>query len=188
MPLDKAASVYPTERNVTGTSVRLLLDGSGVNLSPDLQSTIYARFDFDYQKPPMFYPQPKYMQMAKFLRREVYSDLPEEQAYEEMGRGIVRAYFEGSIGQVVKMTAAMLGPKVGSKTFLKVTKQCMPWANHEYEVGDNFFRYRLRLVPGPPGIMRGIMKESVEAAGAKLLRATTTIYGEEDFLHEVEWG
>src|SRR5947209_18210387 len=91
---DKAMSNHPAERNVTGTTVKLLLDGSGVGRRSDLQGTLLTRFGFDYQKPPMFYPQPKYIQIAEFLRREIYSDLVAEQAYEEMGRGIVQAYFE----------------------------------------------------------------------------------------------
>lgn len=181
------ASINRAERDISGASVKLLLDGSSVANHLELQKNLLDLFGFDSNSPPLFYPHAKYLQIAEFIRTELYKAYSNDAAYEEIGRGIVKAYFQGSIGQVVKITAEMLGPRVASKTFLKITKQCMPWAIHEYEVGQNYFRYHLRLVPGPPALMRGILKASVEATDAKLLGAKSTVLSEEDVLHEVEW-
>ncbi len=178
----------PAARWVRLSTVKHLLDGSAFSQKPNALEILLSQFAFDYQNPPHAYPYRQYVALAEYIRRHYYSHLDEEAGYELLGYLAVMDYYNGTVGKIVKMAAALLGPQKVAKQFLTKIKGTLSWAEHSLEFkSTHAARYHVRYVPGPSGMMRGAIKASLEISGAKITELYTITVTEEDVIHVIEW-
>jgi uncharacterized protein (TIGR02265 family) len=106
-----------------------------------------------------------------------------------MGYNAIQNYFDRNrIGLMLRTAAKIMGPERGTKQFLHNIRLSLPFGQHEFEeVRPHYARYRIRGVAGSPGLMRGILKASLEITGAKAIKIRSTALREEDVIHEMEW-
>ena len=177
-----------TTRYVSGNTIKIMLDGNNVPLRPDLEQSIVARFGFDPQKVPATFPYNKYLEIVSYLGPILYPGKSPTQADDELGYHATTSYLNSPIGQILKGTAGVMGPRRAFDQFLRVIKNSLPWATHELEdVSPNHLRYYVRTSGERPALMRGVIRASVEAMGIKLMRLETIILSPDAYLHEIEW-
>ena len=177
-------------RSVSSRTMLILLDA--LNLKNDLKvhAALATKFDFDVKKLQSVYSYNSYLDVAEYLRANYLDKLNPEDGYNELGYRITQVYFQGVAGQVVKTMARVMGPQNGAKQFVRTMSNTLSWGTHELEeVRSNYVRYHKALVGGPPPLMLGLIRAALEAGGAKLTRATYTVYSidEDDVVYEVEW-
>ena len=175
-------------RWVRPSTVKHLLDGSGFSQKPNALEILLSQFAFDYQNPPHTYPYSQYLAVAEYIRHNYYSHLNEEAGYELLGYLAVMDYYNGSVGRIVKMAAALLGPQKIAKQFLTKITGTLSWAEHSLEFeSPHAARYHTRYVPSPAAMMRGAIKASLEISGAKITELYTITVTEENVIHVIKW-
>ncbi len=188
----KTSLIKPAQdlRQVRGSAVLLLFGGLGLKGRPDLQHVLQTRFAYNANNPPVSYPYERYLEIAEYLRQTFYGSKTPEEGYEELGYRLTQSYFQGVSGQVLRVLARVLGPERGARQFLHMMSNNLPWGRHELqEVSSNSARYCKSGVGGPPALMLGILRASLEASGATLVRATYSVISESDdeVVYAVEW-
>jgi|GEM_PF-2135063 len=184
------ALMKPGDRAVSGGTVRTLLDACDLKSHQNLYYSILNYYGFDPKTPPMTYPYDRYLEIAEHLRISLFSSKPVTAGYEEMGYRIGQNYFQGVSGQVLKMTARVLGPERGAKQFVRSISRALPWGTHEIvELRPHYVKYRKAGVGGPSGLMLGLLRACIEASGVTLTRAEYTIISKanDDVVYELEW-
>jgi uncharacterized protein (TIGR02265 family) len=177
-------------RVVSSATVFLLIDSCKGRQHPLVVDALWQKFGFDCRSPALTYPYDTYVDIAEYLRQTFHPNVDMEVGFEEMGYRIGVSYFEGISGQVIKAMARVMGPQNGTKQFIKSISKALKWGEHELEeVRPGYMRYHKRLVGGPPPLMLGILRASLEASGAKLVSAHYTIINsvEDDIVYEIEW-
>jgi uncharacterized protein (TIGR02265 family) len=180
----------PGERAVSGGTVRTLLEACDLKDHQNLYQSILNYFGFDPKNPPMTYSYNRYLEIAEQLRASLFSNKPVTAGYEEIGYRIGQNYFQGVSGQVLKMTARVLGPERGAKQFVRSISRALPWGTHEIvELRPHYVKYRKAGVGGPSGLMLGLLRACIEASGVTLTRAEYTIVSKvnDDVIYELEW-
>ncbi len=175
-------------RNISGNAVRLLLEGSGAFRHPVILQQVADKFDYNYKIPPASFSYDSYLKIAEFLRQIYFGHKTDEEGYELLGYNATQAYLQGVTGQVLRMAAGVMGPQRGAKQFLKNMQGTLPWGIHELEeVKPNFMRYRIQKVPGSSGLMRGVIRASLEISGAKDIVVRSFLIATEHKLYEAQW-
>jgi uncharacterized protein (TIGR02265 family) len=175
-------------RYIVGSAVKTLLRGNGAAQRYDLHAMLFAKFQFNYDSPPVRILYDKYLEIIEFIRQSLYPYKTLEEGYEAMGVKLTNAHFEGALGQVNKVAAGLLGAERGYTIFIKNMTTTLPFGRHELEeIRKGYGRYHLYGVPGPAAFMRGIIRACLVAGGAKDIVVTTKILGTEEFIHEAFW-
>ena len=177
-------------RSVPARTVLILLEALDLKDDPTVQATLATHFGIEVEKPQRVYSYNCYLEVAEYLRSTFLSHLTPEEGYNELGYQLTQVYFKGVAGQVMRVLARVMGPQRGARHFVHSMSTALPWGIHELqEVQPNYIRYRKELVGGPPPLMLGILRASIEAAGAKLTKATYTVQSmaQDDIVYEVEW-
>lgn len=160
-----------------------------------LLQLLATEFDIDYvngeeNSLPLNYPYMSYLEIAKTICEQLYNEYENiDKAYEQLGYDMTQVYFQTMAGQVIKALATIIGPINGAKQIVKILSTRLPWASHELEeVYPGYLRYRIKNLPGSHYIMRGILRGSLAAGGAKnILITTTTLISNADIIHEAYW-
>lgn len=179
----------PTIKNMRGSTVLHLINGSGFSKLPNSQQSLLELFEFDYRNPPLHYPYDKYLQLAEHIKETLYSRKSPDEAFEELGYLAIQDYFQGIVGQVVRATVSLIRPERGAKQFLIKMRSILPWATHEIEeINPKYVRYSVKNLNGPPALMRGVLRASLEVTGAKNIKVNSTVISSDHVIHEAYWG
>lgn len=182
------AATNPQVRFIRSSTVKHLLDGSNFIKRADSLEILLERFNFDYQNPPHSYSYVKYLEMAELVRSTLYDGKSPDEGYEQLGYLAIQDYFEGVVGHILKATASLMGPQRGARQFLTKIKDTLRWGEHSFdEITANSLLYHIKYVPGPPAMMQGVLRASLEITGAKVVSLTSTVISEEDVIHEMIW-
>ncbi len=177
-----------TQKQVAGEMVVGVIECCGANKDSELLRNIFRLYGFNYNTPSLDFSYEKYLQITQYLGKFAYPRLNEEEALERLGYELTHFYFRSPSGQILKKMAAVLGANRGAKIFVQSLAKRFPWANHQIEeLRSHYVRYRVTGMSGTGAMTRGSAKASLEIAGGKVKKATTTILGQEDWVLEVEW-
>ena len=159
------------EHRIGGHNVLIMLEGNSSGLPASWQSQILTQFGFDVRQPPATYPYTRYLEIVDCLRKELYADLSDDEAYQRLGRAASLSYFNGVSGQILKIAASVMGPVRGARQFVKTMEIALPWDKHTLvEARTGYMCYSKTFSGGSPALMLGFMQASVEAAGSTLTR------------------
>ncbi len=154
----------PTEVTVQSTLFESL-----VRLSkPDaaLQAEFLAA-GFDMEKPRAVYPSAVFIGCQDAVVRLRYAAMDRRAAYRELGRGLVRSYFETLVGKVVAMALKVAGPERAMKRVsLSFSSVFSPVDIQVESLGPADWRVRFRGYPFPAEAAAGTCEGALRQAGA----------------------
>ncbi len=157
-----------TKQSIGSGSLKALFIGCELVKKPMVLAEIQNRFGLSYPNLPNSYPFDRYLELLDWLRQEFYPGDTEAKGYEKLGRAINRGFFQGPVGQVLKVSIRMMGPQRSLPYFFRITGGALKFGWFEIvEEKPNFIRAILHNVPGSPDIMRGMSLESMDMVGVK---------------------
>ncbi len=178
-------SVEPT---INTNSLKALFIGCEIANKPNIAEGLRREFDLDYVKLPNHYPFDRYLQMLDWLRRQLYPLEKETTGYEKIGRNITRGFFQGPLGQVLKLSIPVMGTQRSVRYFFRVAGGALSFGKFEIiEERPNFVRAALYNVPGSPELMRGMSLESMNFTSAKQPSVTYTKLSPNDTEFIARW-
>lgn len=182
------AKNFNAPKQVNGGTIKTMLKGNNAAQKYDLHAVLLEKFKYNFDNPPIILPYAQYLEIAEVIRSFLYPFKSYDDGYELIGINLTKAHFEGALGQVNKVAAGLLGPERGYSLFIKNMTTTLPFGRHELEeIRKGYGRYHMYGVPGPAPLMRGIIRACLEAGGAKEVKVTSKILGEEEFIHEASW-
>jgi uncharacterized protein (TIGR02265 family) len=132
---------------------------------------------YDVDKPRPTYPAAVYLACQEAAVRHLFPGRDKKEALREMGREMVRAYFETLVGRVVGMGLKMAGPERAMKrvgrSFSSVVS---PVDIHPEQVAPADWRVRFRGYPFPADAAAGTCEGALRQAGAKAPRVEIERY------------
>lgn len=173
---------------ISGNSIKALFNGLKLAENPKLLEEIKQRFNLTYGELPTFYPFDRYLEMTDWLRRQLYPGQPEAVGFELLGRAITRGFFEGPVGQVLKLSIKVMGAQRSIPYFFRIAGGALRFG--KFEVVENkpyCIRAILYNVPGSPEIMRGMSLESMEVANIQNATFDYTKLNSDDTEFIVRW-
>ena len=177
-----------TETVIRAGSLKALFVGNELPTKPIILETLKREFDLDYANLPNSYPFDRYLQMLEWLRTQLYSLDPEAKGYEKLGRGIARGFFQGPVGQVLKLSIGVMGTQRSMRYFFRILGGALPFGKFEIvEERPGYIRSILYNVPGSPEIMRGMGLEAIQATNAKNAVITYRKFSSVDTEHIAKW-
>lgn len=165
----------------------LFADGTGRE-NAALRTKLARQFSFNFDKIPLHIPLSDYLAMVEVVARQVYPGRNLNEAYELVGyNASYYGYFQSPAGQVLRVTARLVGAKLAAQQFLKAMRSILPSAQHELlEQNDKLTVYRLSEVAVPPALVKGWFRCGVEVVGNKLKVIKVTITNPDDVTYRIE--
>jgi uncharacterized protein (TIGR02265 family) len=175
-------------QTIRGNVLQKIIDGIGVSDDVFLLRKLFDQYGYDQKRPPINLEYQTFQDILEILRKTCYADKSYEDGYEALGYGFIQGFAKTPVGQVTKITSAMLGPQRGAHLLVKNAENTFPFGKHELEeVREGYFRYHYRRIPGSPGLLRGIFKAALEFSNLKDLRLTSRVLGANEAIIEVTW-
>lgn len=151
-----------TEPAIGASSLKALINGSELAGKPLVLAGLKAEFGLDHLNLPNRYPFVRYLEMLDWLRKQLYPSDPELLGYERLGRNITRGFFQGPVGQVLKLSINVMGAQRSVRYFFRIMGGALPFGKFEVvEEQPRFIKAILYNVPGPPDVTRGMALESM---------------------------
>lgn len=156
------------EAAINGTSLKFLFIGLKLTEKPELMADTQRRFGLTYPNLPSFFPYDRYLEMLDWLREQLFPAEDEASGYELIGRAIASGFFDEPAGQVIKITAKLMGWHRAVPIFFRVIGGALPFGRFEIvESKPCYLRSIIYNVPGSPEIMRGMTLTGMEVANIK---------------------
>lgn len=151
-----------TEPVISASSLKALFVGSELTNKPLVLTGLRLEFGLDYPNLPSRYPFARYLEMLEWLRRQLYPFDTTTLAYEKLGRNITRGFFQGPVGQVLKISINVMGAQRSVRYFFRIMGGALPFGKFVVvEERPRFIKAILYNVPGSPDITRGMALESM---------------------------
>lgn len=127
----------------------------------------YLAAGYDVDKPRPTYPAAVYLACQEAAVRHLYPDAERKDAMRELGRGMVRAYFDTLVGRVVGMALKMAGPERAMKRVaLSFSSVVTPVNIQTEQMALADWRVRFRGYPFPADAAAGTCEGALRQAGA----------------------
>jgi uncharacterized protein (TIGR02265 family) len=153
---------------ISGNSIKALFNGLKLAEKPELLAEIQRRFNLAYPELASSYPFDRYLEMVDWLREQLYPDKAAPAGFELIGRAATRGFFQGPVGQVLKLSIKVMGAQRAIPYFFRIAGGALPFGKFVVvENKPNYIRAILYNVPGSPEIMRGMSLESMDETGIK---------------------
>ncbi|WP_426752483.1 DUF2378 family protein [Myxococcus sp. Y35] len=153
----------------TEVTVQSTLFESLVRLAkPDaaLQAEFLAA-GFDMDKPRASYPSAVFIACQDAVVRHRFAGMDRKSAYRELGRGLVRSYFDTMVGKVVGIALKVAGPERAMKRVgLSFSSVFDPVDIQVESQGPANWRARFRGYPFPAEAAAGTCEGALRQAGA----------------------
>ncbi|MFP2909961.1 DUF2378 family protein [Pyxidicoccus sp. 3LFB2] len=122
---------------------------------------------YDVDKPRPTYPAAVYLACQDAAVRHLFAGRERKEALREMGREMVRAYFDTLVGRVVGMALKMAGPERAMKRVaLSFSSVVAPVDIQTEKLGPADWRVRFRGYPFPADAAAGTCEGALRQAGA----------------------
>ncbi len=166
--MQKVMLLKNTEASIGEGGLKALFTGIDIGSKPWIAAQLEAAFDLNPAKLPNHYSYERYCEMLEWLRLQLYPGLSAPKAYEQIGRSIIKGFFQGRVGQVLKLTVNVLGAQRSMRYFFRIAVNALEFGRFEIiEEKPGYVRAILYNVPGTSEIMCGMGLESMAHTNAK---------------------
>ncbi|WP_338866574.1 DUF2378 family protein [Myxococcus stipitatus] len=164
----------PTEVTVQATLFESLVRCA----KPDAaQRAEFLALGFDVDKPRATYPASVFMGCQAVVLRTKYVGLTPTAALRELGRDLVRMYFDTLVGKVVSMALKVAGPERAMKRVaLSFSSVMDPVDIHVEFISAGQYRVKFRRYPFPAESAAGTCEVALQQAGAATARVEVERY------------
>jgi uncharacterized protein (TIGR02265 family) len=157
-----------TEPTINARSLKTLIVGNGLVDKPAILESLRRDFGLTYPDLPEHYSFERYIEVLEWLRQKLFPTDSMALGYEKIGRNITRGFFQGPVGQVLKLSINVMGAQRSVRYFFRIMGGALPFGRFEVvEERPRYIRAILYNVPGPPDVTRGMALESMEASNIK---------------------
>lgn len=165
-----------------------MLTGINIQDFPDVAQILEKQFGYKQPSPPATIPYDTFLSILEQLKRQVFPNRSQDEAYEMFGRAILHGFVSGPIGEITKMSSKLLGPVRGARFIVKNASSTFPFGRHELEeVRDGYFRYHYYDIPGNPALVRGLIRAAFDLSAVSNLQVTSIVLSPEEALFEATW-
>jgi len=158
--------------------------------SPDttLRAELLAA-GYDVDRPRALYPGSVFIACQAAVQRAVYSHLDLKAAQRQLGRDLVRAYFETLVGRVVGMALKVAGPdRAMKRVALSFRSVFEPVDIETHLLGPRDWRVEFRAYPFPSESAAGTCEGALLQAGAQQPSVEVErTHSPEDFDLRIRW-
>ncbi|RKH71840.1 DUF2378 family protein [Corallococcus interemptor] len=126
-----------------------------------------AAAGYDPDRPRASYPASVFLRCQNLVLQAAYAGRPREEALRQMGRDLVRGYFETLVGKVVNVALKVAGPDRAMKRVALSFRSVMePVEITSTELGPKDWRVTFQGYPFPSEAAAGCCEEALRQAGA----------------------
>ncbi len=183
------ATILTAKKAIIGAnSLKALLIGSQTIEKSYLMAQLDQKFGLTYPILPTDYDFDRYLEMLNWLRQQLYPTDSVNLGFEKLGRNVTQGFFQGPVGQVLKMSIRVMGPQKSVPYFFRISGGALKFGRFEIvQQRPQYVNAVLYNVPGSPDIMRGMSLESMEMAQIKNPKVVAYKISELDTEFVVTW-
>ncbi|NTX02278.1 DUF2378 family protein [Myxococcus sp. CA040A] len=143
---------------------------------------------YDVDKPRASYPSSVFLACQSLVLRTTYGGLASKQAQREMGRDLLRQYFDTLVGRVVGMALKVAGPERAMKRVaLSFSSVFEPVNIQTALLAPQDYRVKFRDYPFPAEAAAGTCEGALKQAGALSVTVDVERYETEGFDLRIRW-
>ncbi|MBU8894512.1 TIGR02265 family protein [Corallococcus sp. H22C18031201] len=143
---------------------------------------------YDVDRPRASYPASVFLACQEVVLNAAYSGRPRGEAYRQMGRDIVRSYFDTLVGKVVGVALSVAGPERAMRRVALSFRSVFEPINIRSEpLGPQDWRVEFRSYPFPAESAAGTCEEALRKAGAAQPRVTLEREDSAGFDLRIRW-
>lgn len=143
---------------------------------------------YDAVRPQTFYSAQTYSQVVKFVREHLFAEMPEEEAYFELGRKAFYGYYKGTIVGRVALAALHI---ISAERLMSMTRHLWEESGlgqcQTEKLAERKYLVSFRNFASRPPIVAGLALEALSATRARNLRYQLRILPAADLnLHDFD--